>query len=109
MPYLVMSSWYPSHKVSDVIKTFTEMLKKYPPSVIAELGEILVNNAGTSSEKGLKNMSVYDIKEGKLEEALKIARSALAMFQPIDGYESKVEVWSTAAEGFEAIGMQVPT
>jgi len=109
MVYLVITSWYPSHKVSDVIKTFTEMLKKYPPSVIAELGEILVNNAGTSTENGLKAMSVYDVKEGKLEEALKIARSALAMFQPVEGYESKVEVWSTVTESFEAIGMQAPT
>lgn len=54
-------------------------------------------------------MSVYDVKEGKLEEALKIARSTLAMFQPIEGYESKVEVWSTVTESFEAIGMQTPT
>lgn len=109
MPFLVITAWYPTHKVSDVIKVYPEMLKKYPPSSLTEFGEIAVNNAVTATEKGLKTMSFYDIKEGKLEEALKTARSALAMFQSIEGYEYKVEVWSTITEAFESIGMQVPT
>ena len=109
MPYLVITSWYPSHKVPDVIKIYTEMLKKYPPNVLAKLGEYCVENAGSATEKGLKSMSIFDVKEGKLEEALKTARSALAMAQSIEGYEYTVEVWSTLTEAFDTLGMQVPT
>ena len=109
MPFIVVTSWYPTHKVSDVLKIFPEFLKKYPPNVLAEFGEISVNQAVTSTEKGLKSMSFFDIKEGKLEEALKVARSAVAMFQAVEGYEYSIEVWSTITEAFESIGMQAPT
>ena len=109
MPYMVITSWYPVHKVPDVIKVYAELLKKYPPSSLEELGETCVNNAGTSTENGLKAMSVFDVKEGKIEEALKTARGALAMFHSIEGYSYSIEVWSTITESFEAIGMQVPT
>jgi len=109
MPYLVMTNWYPSHKVPDVIKIYTEMLKKYPPNVLAELGEYCVDNAGSATEKGLKAMSIFDVKEGKLEEALKTARGALAMFRSIEGFVYTIEVWTTSTEGFESIGMQAPT
>lgn len=106
---MVITSWYPSHKLPDVIKIYAELLKKYPPSSLEELGETCVNNAGTSTENGLKAMSVYDVKEGKLEEALKTARRALAMFRSIEGYVYTIEVWTTITEGFESIGMQAPT
>ena len=109
MPFLVITSWYPTHKASEVIKILSEVLKKYPPNVLAELGETSVNQAVTTTEKGLKAMSFYDVKEGKLEEALKIARSALAMCQSIEGYEYTIEIWSTFTEAFEIVGMQAPT
>ncbi len=109
MPFLVITAWYPTHKASEVIKILFEVRKKYPPSVLAELGDTSVNQAVTTTEKGLKTMSFYDVKEGKLEEALKTARSALAMFQPIEGYEYSIEVWSTLTEAFETLGMQAPT
>jgi len=109
MPFLVITSWYPTHKASEVIKIFPEILKKYPPSVLAELGETSVNQAVTTTEKGLKAMSFYDVKKGKLEEALMTAKSALAMAQSIEGYEYTIEVWSTITEAFETLGMQAPT
>jgi hypothetical protein len=109
MPYLVITSWYPSHKLPDIINVYAEMLKKYPPNVLAELGEYCVNNAGSTTEKGLKGMSVFEVKKGKLEEALKTARGALAMFRSIEGYVYTIEVWTTITEGFESIGMQAPT
>ena len=109
MPYLVLTAWYPTHKVPEVLKILPELLKKYPPSVLEELGETAVNQATTTTEKGLKAMSFYEIKEGKLEEALITAKKAVAMFQPVEGYEYTIEIWSTFTEAFEIVGMQAPT
>ena len=109
MPYMVITNWYPSYKLPEVLKVYPEMLKKYPPNVLAELGEYRVEMAGTATEKGLKSMNVFEVKEGKLEEALKTARGALAMFRSIEGYVYTIEVWTTITEGFESIGMQAPT
>ena len=53
-------------------------------------------------------MSVLEVKEGKLEEALTRARNALVMFHNIQGFECAIDVHSTVAEGLTSLGMSVP-
>ena len=106
MPYLVIKSWYPTHLASEVAKRYLEVVQKYPPD--NTLGETLVPVAVKTTKKGIKTMSIYEIKEGKLEEANTRAGNAMAMFNDIEGYEYSVERWATVSEAMAAIGMQAP-
>ncbi|MFX1395253.1 MAG: hypothetical protein ACFFAH_17040 [Promethearchaeota archaeon] len=53
-------------------------------------------------------MSISEVKQGKLEEALKYAGDSMIPYFPIEGFEYKVRVWSTIIEAMEYIGMKAP-
>ena len=96
MVYVIIKSFYPSHKVEEVTQVYQEMLKKYPPD--PSLSEHVVPIAGRGTEKGLEAMSIYKLKEGKFDEIAKLIMGAMAMFHKIEGYEYSVEIWSTLEE-----------
>ena len=96
MVYLIIKSFYPSHKAEEVTQVYQEMLKKYPPDL--SLSDRVVPVAGRGTEKGLESMSVQKLKEGKFDEVAKRTMLSMAMFHKIDGFEYSVEVWSTIEE-----------
>lgn len=105
MPYIVITTVYPSHKVDEVVKKYIEMLPKYPP--VPSVGESVVSAVKTV-EQGIKQLTVYEVKEGKLEEALNLWTKGSAEYRNIEGYGVTIEVWATTAEAFAAIGMKPP-
>ncbi len=96
MVYVIIKSFYPSHKAEEVTQVYQEMLKKYPRD--PSLSDLVVPVAGRASEKGLENMSVQKLKEGKFDELAKRIMVSMAMFHKIDGFEYSIEVWSTLEE-----------
>ena len=50
MPYIITTSWYPTHKTQEVAKKYLEMLEKYPPD--ESLGEGIVPVAVTTNQQG---------------------------------------------------------
>ena len=105
MPYLFITSVYPSHKVDEVVKKYLEVTPKYPPD--PSMGKALVS-ATKILEQGVKSFTAYEVKEGKLEEAISIWTKGIAEYRNIEGYETSIEVWATSAEAFGAIGMKRP-
>ena len=101
MVYVIIKSFYPSHKAEEVAQVYQEMLKKYPPD--RSLSELVVPVAGRATEKGIEGMSIQKLKEGKFDEVAKRTMAALAMFHKIEGYEYSVEVWSTLEESLANI------
>jgi hypothetical protein len=73
------------------------------------LQEALVRSAWKISEDGIRFLSISNVKEGKLEESLKIIYKEMLYYSEIEGFESNVEVWGTWREGFEAMGMEPPS
>ena len=67
MPYIVSTSWYPTHKNDEAVKTYMEAIAKYPPSKIP--GKLIVPVAVTTTKKGIKTMRIREIKtnEGLVE------------------------------------------
>jgi len=108
MPYLVIKSWYPTNLISETTKKYLEVVQKYPPATIAAIGETLVPVASKTTKKGVKTMSIYEVTEGKLEEALTLASNAMAMFNDFEGYEYSIETWATVSEALAVQGIKAP-
>jgi hypothetical protein len=103
-PYIIITSWFPAHKIPEVTKVYFEMMKKYPFD--EELAEWLVPAAVTTGKYGIKVMDVFKVKPGKLEEALAHLAMRAAMYHSIEGYAYSIRVWETIEEAFAAIGQQ---
>ena len=106
MPYIITTSWYPTHKTQEVAEKYLEMLEKYPPD--ESLGEGIVPVAVTTNQQGIKTMGITEVKEGKLEEALASNRRSMVMYHDIEGFEYSVEVYMNVVEALEFIGMTLP-
>lgn len=96
MVYVVIKSFYPSNKAEETTQVYQEMLKKHPPD--PSLAEHVIPVAGRGTEKGLENMSIYKLKEGKFDEMAKRVMATMAMFHKIEGFEYSIEIWSTLEE-----------
>lgn len=106
MPYVITTTTYPTHKATEVADKYFEMLKAYPPDRALE--KELVPAAVITNDKGIIVVNVALAKAGKLEELLTRTGKAMAMFQPIEGLEYSIRVWSTVVEALDTLGMKLP-
>ncbi|MFX1470424.1 MAG: hypothetical protein ACFFB8_17410 [Promethearchaeota archaeon] len=101
MVYVVLKSFYPTHKAEEILKIFMELVKKYPPD--ESIAETLIRGAGRATEKGLEGMSIWKLKEGQFDKMANRIMSAMSMFNNVEGFGWRVEIWSTFEES-SAIG-----
>lgn len=106
MPYLIVFQWYPSHKTLEVVKKSLEMMPRFPPD--KSLGTQIIQSAVNTDKNGVKVISIWDIKEGKLDAAIKKVMPFYAGLHNIEGYEYSIEVWATLTEAMAAIGQKMP-
>jgi hypothetical protein len=106
MPYIITDSRYPSNIASEVGTRYLEALSKYPPD--ESLGTEIVPAAVTTTHQGIKVIGISDIKEEKLQEALRRTGDMMVMFHSIVGFEYTVRVYSKVEEAMSAIGMDMP-
>jgi len=106
MPFIFVTSVFPSHKGPEVGKKFLEQLQKYPDD--ESLGTTVVNAAVRAGTEGIQAVTITEVKKGKLEEAITRTNTVIAMYNEIEGFEYKVELWETAAEALTTIGMKMP-
>ena len=102
MPYIIITFWCPSDKAKEMAKRHLEILEKYPPD--ENLGSFAVPVAVKSTEKGIKCLSIWEAKEGKLEEAYTRAANAMMMYRSIPGIEYKMDIYFTLTEAFITLG-----
>ena len=106
MPYLLTKAWWPSDKTMEVVNKGVEVVSKYPAD--PSISEEVVPNCVKAAKNGIINISIDEVKPGKLEEALTRARKAAAEYHNIVGFEYSIEVWATAVEAFATIGRTPP-
>jgi hypothetical protein len=106
MAYIVSTSIYPTAKAKAVAKKYFEALQKYP--VDENLSTTVLPAAVKTTKEGVNVFTVGEIKQGKLEEALKLAANRLAMFNDIDGFESSLDIYFNLEEGLATLGMSMP-
>jgi len=103
MPYIFITSVYPSDKVNEVAKRYLEAITKYPPD--DSLGTQLVPAAVITTLQGIKTIGIIEVKKGKLEDAGTRVANMMAMFFSIPGFEYTIERYATLEEAMKAIGM----
>jgi len=103
MPYLFTTSLYPGDKATEVAKRYLEAITKYPPD--DSLGTQIVPAAVTTTLQGIKVIGITEIKEGKLEDAIRRTAKMMAMFFSIQGFEYTIERYATLEEAMKTIDM----
>jgi len=96
MVYVIIKTFYPSHKEEEVSQVYQETFKKYPPD--PSLSEHVVPVASRGTEKGIESMNIQKLKEGAFDEVSKRIMGAMTMYHKIEGFKYSVEVWSTLEE-----------
>ena len=95
MPYIVGTIQYPTHKQAETIKTYLKIRDKYPPD---EAISVNLGSPVKTTEKGVKVMTIWSVKEGKLEKALNQTSKFYYEFINVEGLEYTIEVWMTFEE-----------
>ena len=106
MPYIFATSSYPTDLRDEVVEAYFKMLKEMPFD--RSLGKEIIQVAVTTNPKGIKTLSISDVKEGKLTEALLWTSKRMAYFHLIKGHEYKVRVWNSIVEALDSIGVSLP-
>ena len=106
MPYLVRTTKFPFEKAPEVGEKYLEALKKYPPD--ENLGTEVVPGAVKSTLEGNIDLTITEVKEGKLEEAFIRMGKFMSVFRGIEGFSTSIDVYYTGAEGMANIGMIIP-
>jgi hypothetical protein len=105
MPYLATTSYYPPSKIDELIKTYFEVLTKYPHD--DSLGETVMQGV-TRTKKGMKAILVINVKEGNLQKVITLLEKQTVMFRNIEGFTSRTEIWATMEEGYAQLDMTPP-
>ena len=106
MPYIVTTGWYPTDIEKEITEKYFEVVKQYPFD--RSLGKDSIPVAITTNKKGVKILSIMEVKEGKLEDALTWTSKRMFLLQSIKGWEYKVRVWITIGEALELGGINSP-
>ena len=97
--------WFPPTKGTDVAKKAIEAFKKFPAdeSIAIQLVQGLIGD-----RQGIKSISISEVKEGKLEEALTRTGETLRFIAEVEGVTYKVDLMTTPQEAYETVGMKAP-
>ena len=107
MPYVFTYSLVPAHKIQKSAELYLEEMKD-ARSATRPLAKEIIPNAVKATIDGIETISVYDIKEGKLEEFLKTQQKLMVAYHAIEGFKYNFEVRFKVTEALEMVGMKMP-
>ncbi|MHA2036731.1 MAG: hypothetical protein ACW98X_09880 [Promethearchaeota archaeon] len=105
MPYFFVKFTYPTHLIDEVLKKNLEVVSKFPPD--PSLGEAVVT-ATSANDKGIISLNIFEVKEGKFDEASALVLRIVTEYRNIVGLEYTLEVWATAPEAMASLGLPLP-
>ena len=105
MPHIMSTLWFPPTKRIDVAKKAIESFKKFPAdeNISIQLAQGLVGD-----RQGIKSISISEVKEGKLEEAIAHALEILVFLAEIEGVTYKIDLMTTPVEAYTSVDMKPP-
>jgi len=107
MVIVMITTWFPQDKTSEVGKIFIESSKKFPPD--KSLSKHLLNNAIIATKEGYKTVNASEIKDGKLKEYLaRLNKNLIFIANGIEGYKFQIEVMSSLIEALDVLGLKPP-
>lgn len=106
MGYIFSTVWFPPSKGEEVGKKFLEVAKRFPPD--KSLGKTVFPGALMRTKSGIKSISMFEVKEGKLEAAIERVNEVLAAYSEIEGVNSTMYTMASVGEALEMIGLKAP-
>jgi len=107
MPYMFTYNIFPPGQAENISKIYVKEIKE-ARAALRQLAKEVVPNAVKATLDGMTVIGVWDVKEGKLEELLKLQQKLLLAYHEIEGYKYRIEVRFKVTEALEMLGMKVP-
>ena len=107
MPYMFTYNIFPPDQAENISKIYLKEIKE-ARAALRPLAKEVITNAVKATMDGMTVISVYDAKEGKLEELLKLQQKLLLAYHEIEGYKYRIEVRFKVTEALEMLGMKIP-
>jgi hypothetical protein len=106
MVYILVTMWWPNSKSIEVGKKGIELPEKFPPD--ESILKVVLDAGLMRTREGIKAISVSEVMEGKLEEALQRIGEVLEFYSEIEGLNCRFDIMTTAAEAMASIGLAIP-
>ena len=107
IPYLFTYNIFPPEQAEAISKIYLSKIKE-ERAAMRPLAKEIIPNAVKATTDGMSVISVFDVKEGKLEECLALQQKQLLNYHVIPGYKYKMEVRFNVVEAIEMLGMKIP-
>ena len=107
MPYMFTYNIFPADQAENITKIYLKEMKE-ARAALRPLGKEIIANSVKATMDGMSAISVFDVKEGKLEEILKLQQELILAYHEIPGYKYRIEVRFKATEALGMIGMKMP-
>ncbi|MFW9941488.1 MAG: hypothetical protein ACFFFT_10650 [Candidatus Thorarchaeota archaeon] len=106
MVYIITTVWFPSSVRMEVAQKAIEVAQKMPPD--PSIGTVVVPGAIMGSPNGITSITISEVKEGKLEEALNFAAENIMQYADIEGFNYKIDLANTQAEAMTMLNLKMP-
>ncbi|NVM05168.1 MAG: hypothetical protein HWN67_22805 [Candidatus Helarchaeota archaeon] len=102
MPYVVVFIWWPPKNGEEVGKKYLEVLQKIP---YESFEKVIVPAATTTNKDSAMGISILDVKNEKIGDALDLSTRRIIEFRFIEGVTYEVKVFQKAEESLQMIGL----
>lgn len=100
MGVLMITTWYPSHKVAEMAKSYLKQ-----PREVQNVTKWRVFNCAAGKD-GIKQYHLIYTERGKLEEAIEGLTKYFFPFGQIEGFNLKMETLMGVKDSYKLIGME---
>jgi len=104
--YILITVWFPASKSLEVGKKALEIIEKVPED--ETISKTILPGGLMRTKNGIKGISIYEVMEGKLEEAYNRAGEILALYAEIEGVNSRIDTMATITEAMATIRLAIP-
>ena len=104
MTIIMGKATYPTHKQAEFVKIFIKIQGKY------DMSQLEKNSMGgvKATENGFQIINLWDIKEGKTDEAMETIGKMYYEFINIEGCEFTLDVFYSGDEALKIAGVNLP-
>ena len=100
------TAWIPYGKEKELGQKYIEVMKKYP--IDRSLEKSLVPIGVKATKKGIKVISITDVKKGKYEDMIKRITEMNLAYSDIEGYSYKIETFLSGIDAMPMVGLMMP-
>ena len=104
--YILITVWFPASKGLEVGKKALEIVEKLPED--ETISKTILPGGLMRTKNGIKGIAIYEVMEGKFEEAFNRASEILELYAEVEGLNSRIDTMATALEAMESIGLAIP-